>query len=208
MTDDPPATPADGKLLPDLPDSEREQLQSAVSELFSRQAILRDLHGDRDLYDWTRSRFPWVRELCALIGFSVVLNEDDQLIYALPGDRVTLRRLRVEWTLVLLSLWYDYDVHLRAEGSPVIFSVEAFNDSLRDKIGERRPSLSSLRDILAFFASRKLVRMEYEEHFHKSRIEVLSTIRFVLPFGEMQKVAAALDELMAVNQQEGESNRG
>ncbi|MFN2475177.1 MAG: DUF4194 domain-containing protein, partial [Chthoniobacterales bacterium] len=175
MIEDAPAMALPGKLLPDLPDSEREQLQSAISELFSRQAIVRDLHGDRDLYDWTRSHFPWVREVCALIGFEVILNEDDQLIYALPGERVTLRRLRVEWTLVLLSLWYDYDVQLRAEGSPVIFSVEAFNESLRDKIGERQPSLSSLRDILAFFASRKLVRMDYGQDFHRSTIEVLPT---------------------------------
>lgn len=197
-----------GKLLPDLSDSEREQLRAAVSELFLRQAIVRDLPGDRDLYDWARPHLPWVREVCALIGFDVVLNEDDQLIYALPGERTTLRKLRVEWTLVLLSLWYDYDVQLRTEGAPVIFQVEAFNQSLRDKIGERQPSLSSLREIMAFFASRKLVRMEYDDDFHRSRIEVLPTIRFVLPFGEIEKVAAMLDELMAGGAEGGEVENG
>jgi len=184
-------------LLPDLSDSDRENLQAAVSELFHRQAILRDLPGDRELYDWARLRFSWVREICRLIGFEVILNEDDQLIHALPGERATLRKLRTEWTLVLLSLWYDYDVQLRAEGAPVIFAVETFNESLKTKLGDRQPPPTTLKEILRFFATRKLVRMDYEDDFHRSKIEVLPTIRFVLPFGELEKVSDALEDLMA-----------
>jgi hypothetical protein len=197
MTEDfaPPSSSA--TLLPTLSDSDREHLQSAVTELFQRQAILRDLPGDADLYDWARLRFPWVKELCALIGFEAILNEDEQLIYALPRERETLRRLRTEWTLVLLALWYDYDRQLRAEGTPVIIPVEAFNESLKDKLGDRQPSPSSLREILAFFASRKLVRMSYEDDFHRSKIEVLPTIRFVLPFGDIERVAAELEDRMS-----------
>ena len=184
-------------LLPELSDSDRENLQAAVSELFHRQAILRDLPGDRELFDWARLRFSWVREICRLIGFEVILNEDDQLIYALPGERATLRKLRTEWTLVLLSLWYDYDVQLRAEGAPVIFTVEAFNESLKTKLGDRQPPSTTLKEILRFFAARKLVRMDYAEEFPRSKIEVLPTIRFVLPFGELEKASDALDDLIA-----------
>jgi len=197
MNDEFSAPAAATRLLPDLSDAERENLQAAVSELFHRQAILRDLPGDRDLYDWARLHFPWVREVCALIGFEVFLNEDDQLIHALPGERATLRRLKVEWTLVLLALWYDYDVQLRAEGPPVSFVVEVFNESLKTKLGDRMPTLTALREILAFFASRKLLRMDYAEDFHLSNIEVMPTMRFVLPFGEYEKVSAMLEELMA-----------
>jgi len=196
MSDEFAPTLLASRLLPELSDSERENLQAAVSELFHRQAILRDLPGDRELYDWTRLHLAWVKEVCALIGFQVFLNEDDQLIHALPGERATLKRLRVEWTLVLLCLWYDYDVQLRSEGSPVIFSVEAFNESLKTKLGDRMPTLSALREILAFAASRKLVRMDYADDFSRARIEVLPTIRFVLPFGEYEKVSVALDDLM------------
>jgi hypothetical protein len=190
-------TPLANRFLPELPDGDREKLQSAVGELFHRQAIVRDLPGDRELYDWTRLHFHWVREVCQLIGFETVLNEDDQIIFALPGDRITLRKLRVEWTLVVLALWYDYDVQLRAEGAPVIFSVETFNDSLRTKLGDRMPTMSSLREIFSFLASRKLVRIDYADDFHRSRLEVLPTIRFVLPFGELEKASAAMDDLMA-----------
>src|SRR4051812_21033981 len=126
MIEELPSAPLLGKFLPELPDADRELLRATVSELFSRQAILRDLPGDRELYDWGRAHFTWVREIASLVGFEVVLNEDDQMIYALPGERPTLRRLRAEWTLVLLSLWYDFDVQLRAEGAPVVFTVEAF----------------------------------------------------------------------------------
>lgn len=208
MIDELPTAPLAGKFLPDLSDSDREELRAAVSELFSRQAIVRDLPGDRDLYDWARAHLPWVREVCALVGFEILPNDDDQLIYALPSERTTLRKLRVEWTLVLLSLWYDYDVQLRAEGAPVVFPVETFNESLKTKLGDRQPAISSLREILAFFASRKLVRMEYDDDFHRSRIEVLPTIRFVLHFGEIEKVAAALEELMAGGGEGGEADHG
>jgi hypothetical protein len=196
------------QLLPELPDSEREKLQAAVTELFHRQAIVRDLPGDRDLYDWARTHFGWVREICALIGFEIFISEDDQLIHALPGERATLRRLRVEWTLVLLGLWYDYDVRLRAEGAPVVLTVEAFNESLKTKLGERMPAFTTLREILSFAASHKLVRMDYDEEFSKSKIEVLPTIRFVLPFGEYEKVALALDDLMARGAEAGEESHG
>jgi len=200
--------PNTATLLPELSDSDRENLQAAVSELFHRQAILRDLPGDKELYDWARLRFSWVREICRLVGFEVVLNEDDQLIHALPGERATLRKLRTEWTLVLLSLWYDYDVQLRAEGPPVIFSVETFNESLKTKLGDRQPPSTTLKEILRFFAARKLVRMDYEDDFHRSKIEVLPTIRFVLPFGELEKVSDALDDLMAGGNHEEEVDHG
>ncbi len=200
--------PNTATLLPEISDSDRENLQAAVSELFHRQAILRELPGDRELYDWAYLRFSWVREICRLIGFEVILNEDDQLIHALPGERATLRKLRTEWTLVLLSLWYDYDVQLRAEGAPVIFTIERFNESLKTKLGDRQPSPTTLKEILRFFAARKLVRMEYEDDFHRSKIEVLPTIRFVLPFGELEKVSNALDDLMAGGTQDEEVDNG
>ncbi|MEX1118762.1 MAG: DUF4194 domain-containing protein [Terrimicrobiaceae bacterium] len=206
MSDEPLFAPDSHRLISELTDTDRENLQAAVGELFHHQAILRDLPGDRDLYDWARLRFEWVREVCALIGFDVFLNEDDQLIHALPGNRITLRRLKTEWTLVVLGLWYDYDVRLRSEGAPVIFSVEEFNESLKTKLGERQPSLSSLREILAFFASRKLLRMDYDEEFHRSKIEVLPTIRFVLPFGELEKASLAMEELMTTGTREEEDN--
>jgi len=197
MSDDLAQPPLANRFLPELSDSDHDALQSAVSELFQRQAIVRDLPGDKELYDWARLHFPWVKEVAALIGFQVVINEDDQMIYALPGEKNTLRRLRAEWTLVLLALWYDYDVQVRTDGPPVHFSVEAFNESLRTKLGDRMPTISALKEMLAFFAARKLVRMEYADDFHRSTLEVLPTIRFVLPFGELEKVAATLDELMA-----------
>lgn len=185
------------RFLPDLSDVDRENLQGVVSELFHHQAILKEWSGDRDLYEWARLHFPWVKEVTALVGFDVVLNEDDQLIYALPGERSTLRRLRIDWTLVLLSLWYDYDVQLRAEGSPVIFTVETLNESLKTKLGDRMPALTVLKEILAFFVSRKLIRIDHADDPAHSRIEVLPTIRFVLPFGELEKVSQHLEDLMA-----------
>ncbi len=206
MSDDLTFAATSGRLIPDLSDTDRENLQAAVGELFHHQAILRDLPGDRELYDWARLHLDWVREICALIGFEVFLNEDDQLIHALPGNRITLRRLKTEWTLVVLSLWYDYDVRLRSEGAPVIFSVEEFNESLKTKLGERQPSPSALKEILAFFATRKLLRMDYADEFHRSKIEVLPTIRFVLPFGELEKAAQAMDDLMNTGSREEEDN--
>jgi len=101
-----------------------------------------------------------------------------------------------------------YDVQLRSEGAPVIFTVEAFNESLKTKLGDRQPALTALKEILAFFSSRKLLRMNYEDDFYRSKIEVLPTIRFVLPFGELEKVSTALEELLTSGTQEEEASNG
>jgi hypothetical protein len=50
--------------------------------------------------------------------------------------------------------------------------------------------------------------MDYEDDFHRSKIEVLPTIRFVLPFGELEKVSDALDDLMAGGTQDEEVDNG
>ena len=197
MNEELATTPTATQFLPEMSDSDKENLRSAVSELFHHQAILKEFPGDRDLYDWTRSHFLWAKEVSALLGFDIILNEDDELIYAIPGERTTLRRLRVEWTLVLLVLWYDYDVILRAEGSPVRFTVETLNESLKTKLGDRMPTYSSLKEILAFFSTRKLIRVDHDEDPSRSRIEVLPTIRFVLPFGQLEKASEKLEELMS-----------
>ncbi len=59
------------------------------------------------------------------------------------------------------------------------------------------PAYSSLKEILSFFSSRKLIRVDHDDDPSRSQIEVLPTIRFVLPFGELEKVSETLQELMS-----------
>jgi hypothetical protein len=66
------------------------------------------------------------------------------------------------------------------------------------------PAYSALKEILSFFSSRKLIHVDHEDDPSRSRIEVLPTIRFVLPFGELEKVSAKLDELMSQPESAGE----
>ena len=193
-------------LLPELSTSDRENLQAVVCELFQKQAIIRSIPGDADLYDWAKEQFVWVKDACSLIGFDAVLHEEDRIIYAIPTEKATLRKLGIEWTLVLLALWVDFDIAIRSDGPPVTFSVDEFNSRLKEKLGDRQPAMTSLREILRFYHSRKIIRLDIYDDFHRSMIEVLPSIKFVLPFDKLEKVSEHIQTIMNGKQEEEPDN--
>lgn len=174
-----------------LPDADRARLGEAVQELLAHGSILGLESGSAELYGWCRQNFDWLRETATLAGLSVHNEHESRLIQALP-ERPSLRlNLRQDATLVLLALWYEFDTQVREHGATqVMLTVEQLNQLLKEKLLpdlKSQPPPGRMREILRQAQRFNLVRLAYAEPFEQSRIEVLSTLKKVIPFNGIEE---------------------
>ncbi len=176
-------------LFANMADTDRDRLRDAMHRLLVHGSILRNEPGQRELYDWCRLNSQWVEELAALLGMKIVAQHENRLIQAVPLYPALLRRLRLDETLVALALWYDYDVAVRDQGAhEVTMTVQTFNEKLASKFNALKlPSSSRWREILRLLERKNLVRVQGDAEFSQAVIEVLPTIRFVIPFPDIEE---------------------
>ena len=172
-----------------LPEQEKTRLAEALQELLSHGSILGLEAGRSGLYHWCRQNFEWLREAAALVGLDVSLLHEERLVQALPRVAALRLNLRQDATLVWLALWYAGDVRWRDEGEAQAFlSVSELNALLKDQLVPDAVGLlskSRLLQILRQAARFNLIRFSLAEPFEESGIEVLPTIRRVIPFRDL-----------------------
>ena len=145
--------------------------------------------GRSAMYHWCRQNFEWLREAAALVGLEISLLHEERLVQALPRVAALRLNLRQDATLVWLALWYAGDVRWRDEGEAQAFlSVAELNALLKDQLLPDAIGLlpkGRLREILRQAARFNLIRFSLAEPFEESGIEVLPTIRRVIPFRDL-----------------------
>ncbi|MEW6303785.1 MAG: hypothetical protein AB1705_09955 [Verrucomicrobiota bacterium] len=132
MTD--PVTNDNG-LLSRLQPHDRERLGEALRRLMAHGSILGLEPAQTDLYHWCHQNRPWVDELAGLLDLKLHWEHQDRTVQAVPLNAAFLLRLKLDATLVLLTLWYEFDTAIRDRGEtpPVRLTAQQLNDSaLRD----------------------------------------------------------------------------
>ena len=172
-----------------LPEGEKLRLAEALQELLSHGSILGLDAGRSGMYHWCRQHFEWLREAALLIGLEVSLLHEERLVQALPRVAALRLNLRQDATLVWLALWYAGDVRWRDEGEAQAFlSVGELNALLKDQLVPDAVGLlprGRLREILRQAARFNLIRLSRTDPFEDSGIEVLPTLRRVVPFRDL-----------------------
>lgn len=199
MTDEPAPSP---ELFPHLDANDRERLRDAAHRLLAHGSILREEPATRDLYDWCRNRTRLLEEWALLLGLKLVWQHEERLLIALPDTPGLLRRLRLDETLVVLALWYDFHGEVSEQGlgtGEVVFTVRDFNERLASKFNRlQQLSASRLREILRHLDRKNLVRFSGADDFANATIRVLPTLRFAIPFQDLddwrRQAAAYQDE--------------
>lgn len=193
---DPAPTPP---LFPQLDEADRDRLRDSANHLLAHGSILRDEH--RTLYDWAQNRTRLLDEWACLLGLRLVWQREERMILALPENPGMLRRLRLDETVVVLALWYDFHVEVSERGigtGEVQFLVRDFNERLAGKFNRLKlPSESRMRDILRLLDRKNLVRLSGADDLATAKVRVLPTIRFVIPFQgleDWQQLAARFDQ--------------
>ena len=96
----------DSVLAPTVSSEDRLRLRDAIHRLMAHGSILRDEAGQREIYDWCRTRTQWLDEIADLLGFRLAWEHDNRLIQAIPQFPALLRRLRLDESLIAMALWY------------------------------------------------------------------------------------------------------
>lgn len=174
-------------LLARLPEHDRERLGEALRRLVAHGSILGLEPAQTDLYHWCHQNRAWMDELAGLLDFKLLWDAQERTVQALPQSAAFRLRLPLDATLVLLTLWYEFDTAVRDRGEtpPIRLTVQQLNDSLRTKfepLQKNLPSASRLGEILSLAQRKNLLRYEAKIPFESSEIEVLSTLKRVIPF--------------------------
>jgi hypothetical protein len=169
---------------------DRVRLGEALRMLLDRGSILGGTGPHGDLYHWAYVNRPWLEEMSELFDLQLIWENDQRLVQAVPRSATFMLHLRLDATLVLLTLWYEFDSALRdrAETPPILLTVEQLNDSLRTKfepLKKAMPSASRLLEVLRLAQRKNLVRFVVAPDRGQTRIEILSTIKRVIPFQDI-----------------------
>jgi hypothetical protein len=191
MTTDGTTTNTNG-LLDKLSTSDRERLGEALRRLLTSGSILGLEPAQTDLYHWCYQNRGWVDELAGLLDLKLHWEHQDRTVQAVPQSSAFLLRLKLDATLVLLTLWYEFDTAVRDRGEtpPVRLTAQQLNDSLTTKFEPLRkhlPSQTRLREILALAQRKNLVHFTPDVVLERSQIEILPTLKRVIPFQEIEE---------------------
>ncbi|MCB1126974.1 MAG: DUF4194 domain-containing protein, partial [Verrucomicrobiae bacterium] len=154
------------------------------------------------LYHWCHQNRELVEEIAALLDFKLHWDHQDRTVQAVPQNAAFRLRLRLDATLVLLTLWYEFDTAVRDRGEPppIRLTAQQLNDSLSAKFEPLRkhlPSPTRLREILALAQRKNLLRFTPDVALERSLIEVLPTLKRVIPFQDIEEWNRNADRYLA-----------
>lgn len=191
MSDNGSTTNSNG-LLARLQPQDRERLGEAMRRLMAHGSILGLEPSQTDLYHWCYQNRPWLDEFAHLLDLKLHWEHQDRIVQAVPESSAFLLRLKLDATLVLLTLWYEFDTAIRDRGEtpPVRLTAQQLNDSLAAKfepLKKFQPSATRLREILALAQRKNLLRFTPDAALERSVIEVFPTLKRVIPFQSIEE---------------------
>jgi hypothetical protein len=194
-------TNSDG-LLAKLPASDRERLGEALRRLLANGSILGLEAAQTDLYHWCHQNRGCVEDLASLLDLKLYWEHQDRTVQAVPQSSAFLLHLKLDATLVLLTLWYEFDTAVRDHGEtpPVRLTVQQLNDSLSAKFEPLRkhlPSQTRLHEILSLAQRKNLVYFTPDTAPERSQIEILTTLKRVIPFQSIEDWNKNADRYLA-----------
>ncbi|MEI6715899.1 MAG: DUF4194 domain-containing protein [Verrucomicrobiota bacterium] len=177
-------------LLGRLSELDRERLGEALRRLMASGSILGLEPGQSDLYHWAYLNRERVEEMAGLLELKLYWDNEVRSVQAVPQTAAFTLKLKLDATLVFLTLWYEFDsgVRDRGEAPPIRLSVERLNDSLKTKFEPLRkhlPSPTRLREILSLAQRKNLLRYSSADDPSTAIIEIMPTLKRVIPFQDL-----------------------
>jgi hypothetical protein len=184
--------PSASGLLGRLSENDRDRLGESLRTLLVHGSILGLESADTDLYHWSYQNRSFLDDIAALLDFKLHWDHQDRTVQAVPQSPAFLLRLRLDATLVLLTLWYEFDTAVRDRGEtpPVRLTVQQLNDALAaqfEPLRKNLPSQTRLREVLSLAQRKNLLRFTPDPMPERSVIEVLPTLKRIIPFQDLEE---------------------
>ena len=200
-------------LLARLQPQDRERLGEAMRRLMAHGSILGLEPSQTDLYHWSYQNRPWVDEFANLLDLKLHWEHQDRTVQAVPQSSAFLLRLKLDATLVLLTLWYEFDTAIRDRGEtpPVRLTAQQLNDSLAAKfepLKKFQPSPTRLREILSLAQRKNLLRFTPDAALERSVIEIFPTLKRVIPFQSIEEWNKNAERYLAATKEAGVETAG
>ncbi len=181
------STNSSSGLLARLQPHDRERLGEALRRLLAHGSILGLEPSQTDLYYWGHQNREWVEEFAGLLDLKLHWEHQDRTVQAVPQGAAFLLRLKLDATLVLLTLWYEFDTAIRDRGEtpPVRLTAQQLNYSLETKflpLLKHLPSATRLHEILSLAQRKNLLRFTPDPVPERAVIEIFPTLKQVIPF--------------------------
>jgi hypothetical protein len=147
-------------------------------------------------------------EMARLLDLKLHWEHAERTVQAVPQSAAFLLRLKLDATLVLLTLWYEFDTAIRDRGEtpPVRLTAQQLNDSLAAKfepLKKFQPSPTRLREILSLAQRKNLLRFTVDESLERSIIEIFPTLKRVIPFQSIEDWNKNADRYLAAAREAG-----
>jgi hypothetical protein len=197
-------------LLGRLQPHDRERLGEALRRLLAHGSILGLEPAQTDLYHWCYQNRPWMDEFANLLDLKLHWEHQERAVQAVPQSSMFLLRLKLDATLVLLVLWYEFDTAIRDRGEtpPIRLTAQQLNDSLVAKfepLKKFQPSPTRLREILSLAERKNLLRYTPDAAPERSVIEVFATLKRVIPFQNIEEWNKNAGRYLTVKETEDEA---
>jgi len=192
---------ADQTLLGSLHDRDRQKLGEAVRCLLAHGSVL-GLDGTSiELYHWCDQNASVLEDVCRLLDIRLHWDNVLRFVQAIPERGSFLLRLTLDETLVLLTLWYEFDTAIRDRGEtpPVSISVQQLNDLFGVKFPALRrqlPSKYRMRRILSLAQRKNIIRCDFSPEFEHSLITILPTVKRIIPFPDLAEWSRHAERLL------------
>ena len=170
-------------------EEDRDALSEVLTELLAHGALLGDAGGDRELYLLAREYQPEIAEYLAPLNLQLWPDADRPIfqLRPVPGDCGLMARFNKAETLLVLTLWRVYhDAQMERPVEAVVITANDIWQRLKLYFAHvELPTSAQLREMLGKLRNRRLVRTQWHEdanQFGESQIEILPTLRRVIPF--------------------------
>lgn len=141
---------------------EEEDLARAAQALLARQFVYREDWGQSETYDLLRRFNGYYKDLFAALGFELVVDDTSQLIGLLTPHSLARPLLRLDETLMLLTLRLAYQEEWDRYNLGERGAVQTRSSELLAKyetVGRRqKPQITRMREIMTGFEQRGLVK--------------------------------------------------
>jgi hypothetical protein len=173
-------------------DRDREMLRESIRKLLDHGSILGLEIGDSAVYQWSVQNRDTMDGFADLLSLKLHWDHQERTVQAVPVANAFLLRLKLDATLVLLTLWYDFDTAVRDRGEtpPITFSAQQLNDSMAAKFQPLRkhiPSPTRLREIMSLAQRKNLLRFSADPLPDRFLIHVLPTLKRIIPFSNIEE---------------------